>query len=136
MVLTLNEFHTRIKEERERIGYSQSDLAAELNISRQSISKWERNIGYPNIETLIEISKVFDITIDELLTGDQTLKEKIIKDGKHLKYPRLKLFFDILLIIGIVSVIISAPITLFITPITLIPGVNGVNRMGRCFFYF
>jgi len=80
----------------------------------------------PNIETLIEISKVFDITIDELLKGDETLQEKIIKDGKQLKYPRLKFFFDVLLIIGIIAVIISLPMTLILTPIALIACVNGL----------
>ena len=63
-------FHEKLKQERKRLNLSQEDLANKINISRQSISKWELEKGYPNIETLIELSEVFDITVDELLKGD------------------------------------------------------------------
>lgn len=98
-------FSQKIKEERLKHKMSQQQLGKLLNISRQSISKWERREGYPGIESLIKLSEVFDITIDELLKGDDHLKEKIIEDGKQLAYPKLKLFFDILLVIGLFLVI-------------------------------
>ncbi|WP_144510582.1 helix-turn-helix domain-containing protein [Bacillus sp. FJAT-22090] len=98
-------FPQKIKEERLKHEMSQQQLGELLRISRQSISKWERGEGYPGIESLIKLSEVFDITIDELLKGDNHLKEKIIEDGKQLAYPKLKLFFDILLIIGLLLVV-------------------------------
>ncbi|MGE8205312.1 helix-turn-helix domain-containing protein [Heyndrickxia sp. NPDC080065] len=76
------EFAKKLKEERLKHNLSQEDLARELNISRQSISKWELEKGYPNIETLIILSDLFNISIDELIKGDSFLKEKIIKEGK------------------------------------------------------
>jgi len=98
-------FSSKIKEERLKDNMSQQQLGEKLNISRQSISKWERGESYPSIELLIKISDIFDITLDELVKGDNSLKEKIIKDSQVLAYPRWKLFFDILLIIGLFIVL-------------------------------
>ena len=48
---------------------SQGDLADELEVSRQSVSKWENNSAVPELEKLIKMAQIFDITIDELVTG-------------------------------------------------------------------
>ncbi|WP_251521267.1 MULTISPECIES: helix-turn-helix domain-containing protein [Staphylococcus] len=96
-------FHSKLKEERKKLNLSQDDLAQKLNISRQSISKWEREKGYPNIETLIELSEIFNITIDELLKGDDFLKDKLIEDSKKLKHPIL---FNIGELIGLMGLIL------------------------------
>ncbi|MCD8799947.1 helix-turn-helix domain-containing protein [Mammaliicoccus sciuri] len=82
------EFHRVLKKKRMETNLSQEDLAKKLKISRQSISKWENEKGYPNIETLLEISEIFNITVDELLKGDDYLKDKIIQDSRKLKYPK------------------------------------------------
>lgn len=97
-------FPQKLKEERLKLEMSQQQLGELLNISRQSISKWERGESYPGIELLIQLSEIFAITIDELLKGDDHLKEKIIEDSKQLAYPKLKLFFDVLLVIGLLLV--------------------------------
>lgn len=96
-------FHEKLKQERKKHNLSQEDLANKINISRQSISKWELEKGYPNIETLIELSEIFDITVDELLKGDDFLKDKIVKDGKKLKHP---LLFNLGEVIGLLGLII------------------------------
>ncbi|WP_240837367.1 helix-turn-helix domain-containing protein [Acidaminobacter sp. JC074] len=46
---------------------TQDDLSKILNVSRQAISKWERGISLPNIETLLELSKIYNVTINEIL---------------------------------------------------------------------
>ncbi len=51
---------------------SQGDLAEQLNVSRQSVSKWENNNSTPDIEKLILIADVFGITVDELVKSDTT----------------------------------------------------------------
>ncbi len=48
---------------------SQEDLAQRLNVSRQSISKWENNTSVPELEKLIQLSEVFQLTLDELVKG-------------------------------------------------------------------
>lgn len=46
-----------------------------LYVSRQSISKWETNKNYPGIEVIIDLSDIFEITLDELLRSDEELEE-------------------------------------------------------------
>ncbi|MDQ0185684.1 transcriptional regulator with XRE-family HTH domain [Cytobacillus kochii] len=99
------DFPQKLKEQRLKHEMSQQQLGELLKISRQSVSKWERGEGYPSIESLIQLSEIFDITIDELLKGDDHLKESIIEDGKQLAYPKLKLFFDLLLLVGLFLVV-------------------------------
>jgi len=48
---------------------SQTDLANELNVSRQSISKWENNSAQPELDKLCRMSELFDVTLDELVYG-------------------------------------------------------------------
>jgi len=97
-------FSERLKTEREKRNWSQTDLAEKIYVSRQSVSKWETGKNYPSIEVIINLSDLFGITIDELLRSDEELKEKVIRDGKQLAYPKLKLFFDVLLLIGLFSI--------------------------------
>lgn len=62
-----------IKINRDKKGWSQEYLAKKLNISRQAISKWELGESYPDIENLIALSELFNITLDELITGRCTV---------------------------------------------------------------
>lgn len=107
------DFHKILKKKRIENNLSQENLAERLNISRQSISKWENDKGYPNIETLLRISEIFNITVDELLKGDSYLKDKIIQDSKKLKYPKWKSFFDVLTFIGLIFMVLKLGIVIF-----------------------
>ena len=60
-------FGTNLKVLREKKNYSQEDLARKLQISRQSISKWEQCISYPSILYLVPLTKILDCTLEELL---------------------------------------------------------------------
>lgn len=68
----------RIKEEREKRQWTQDYLAETLNVSRQTISKWEVGSTYPDIDRLVQISNLFDITLDSLIKGDDSLKKSIV----------------------------------------------------------
>ncbi|ACK96518.1 XRE family transcriptional regulator [Bacillus thuringiensis] len=94
-------FSERLKEEREKRNWSQNDLAEKIHVSRQSVSKWETGKNYPSIEIIIHLSDLFDITIDELLRSDEELTQKVIEDSKKLAYPKWKVFFDSLFMIGV-----------------------------------
>ena len=59
----------RISELRNNIGITQEELAEKLDVSRQSITKWENNSATPEIERLVELSNIFGVTIDFLLKG-------------------------------------------------------------------
>ncbi len=61
---------------RKEKGLSQEALAQELGISRQAVSKWERAEASPDTDNLIELAKLYDISLDELLLHEPTSKEE------------------------------------------------------------
>jgi transcriptional regulator with XRE-family HTH domain len=67
------EFNQKLQELRKNKGLTQEELAEILFVSRTAISKWESGRGYPNIESLKAIAKLFSITVDELLSGEELL---------------------------------------------------------------
>lgn len=71
-------FGEKIYKFRKEKGLSQEELADQLNVSRQSISKWETDNGYPETEKIIKMAKIFNVTIDYLLNNEND-KSKIEK---------------------------------------------------------
>ena len=63
---------TTISRLRAQQGLSQGDLAEALDVSRQSVSKWETNASIPDLDKLIRLSRFFGISLDELVTGEST----------------------------------------------------------------
>jgi transcriptional regulator with XRE-family HTH domain len=83
------EFSKKLQELRKQNSLTQEELAQSLYVSRTAISKWESGRGFPNIESLKAISKFFDISFDELLSGEEILaiaendrkqKERTVRD--------------------------------------------------------
>ena len=62
-------FVERLYELRKQAGLSQEELAEMLDVSRQSVSKWESDKGYPEMTRLIFLSDYFDISLDYLVRG-------------------------------------------------------------------
>ena len=69
--MTLGE---KIVRQRKELNYTQEQLADILGVSRQSISKWESDIAYPETDKLIELGKLFDCSMDYLLKEEVTEK--------------------------------------------------------------
>ena len=65
------EFNNKLYNLRKKNGLSQEELASRLNVSRQTISKWEVGDSTPDMEKLIAISDLFDISLDELVMDKQ-----------------------------------------------------------------
>lgn len=66
-------FGEKLYQMRKTHGLSQEALAEELNTSRQAVSKWENNNGYPETEKIILIAKLFQVSLDELLMEEREL---------------------------------------------------------------
>lgn len=86
---TFMEFHEKLQELRKGKGLTQEELAEQLYVSRTAISKWESGRGFPNIESLKAIAKLFGVSVDALLSGEEILaiaendrqeKERTIRD--------------------------------------------------------
>lgn len=69
-------FGENLKNVRKQRGVTQEELAEILGVSRQAISKWESDSGYPETEKLLVISKTLNISIDYLLNDVTVMKEK------------------------------------------------------------
>lgn len=68
----------RLKELRKKHNYSQAYVAEQLNISRQSISHWENGKAYPDMDNVILLAELFEVTVDELLEDNQ---EQLDEEG-------------------------------------------------------
>lgn len=87
-------FGEKIYKLRKENGLSQEDLADKLKVSRQSISKWETDCGYPETEKIIKLAKIFNVTIDYLLVEDNvsTLESEKVKDGLYVNKEKIEEF--------------------------------------------
>lgn len=88
------EISSQIKQRRTAAGISQEELADLIFISRQTLSNWETGKTYPDINSLLRLSEVFHVSLDELVKGDiKAMQEQIKKEDieiyrretKHLK---------------------------------------------------
>ena len=70
------ELAERLKAQREKLGLSQGDVAEKLHITRQTVSRWETGKGTPDLENLVLLSEVYQVTVDELLKEQNTDKEE------------------------------------------------------------
>ena len=68
-------FAEKLKFIRKQAGMSQEQLAEKLGVSRQAVTKWETDAGIPDIENMMAISALFDISIDELLSNEKGSKK-------------------------------------------------------------
>ena len=97
------EFNEKLQELRKNRGLTQEELAESLYVSRTAVSKWESGRGYPNIESLKEISKFFSVSIDELLSGEKLLfiaekeNKTNIKNICELLFGAVDLFYVLLI---------------------------------------
>ena len=71
------EIAQRLAELRRARGYSQETLARELGLSRQAVSKWERAESSPDTDNLIQLAKLYGVSLDELLNVDADVAEDI-----------------------------------------------------------
>ncbi|MBM6966750.1 helix-turn-helix transcriptional regulator [Massilimicrobiota timonensis] len=75
----------QIKSARIQKEYTQEQSAENLMVSRQTISNWENGKSLPDIVSIIRMSDLYDVSLDELLKGDKVLMEKIEKDAMAVK---------------------------------------------------
>jgi len=66
----------KLKSSRVKKGFSQNDVAEELHISRQSISKWENDISYPDLDNLVKLSTYDQVSTDHLLKEKPLIKNR------------------------------------------------------------
>lgn len=65
---------------RKDLGMTQSELAQKLNITDKAISRWERGVGFPDIQLLEPLAEALQITLLELMRGEKMESEQVDKD--------------------------------------------------------
>ena len=84
------ELSIQIKKYRTELHLSQEELAEKVYVTRQTISNWENEKSYPDLQILIAMSNQFDVSLDTLLKGDSKMVKAIDKErvlGK-MKYEK------------------------------------------------
>lgn len=87
------EFNNKLYSLRKQKGFSQEELANRLNVSRQTISKWEVGESTPDMEKLVAISDLFEVSLDELVL-DKTPEEPVKAESSE-QIVRSEFYSDI-----------------------------------------
>ncbi len=98
------ELGKQIKKYRNEKSLSQEALADKIYVSRQTISNWENDKSYPDVNSLVLLSKVFSVSLDELIKGDvEKMTEQINNSSGQKEYERLSMAFTVLLLAIIIT---------------------------------
>ena len=82
----------RIRYLRDKAGYTQTDLANRLGISRSAVNSWEMSLSSPSIANIIEMTEVFHVSADYLLS----ITDKLTVDISHLSSEEQEVIFKII----------------------------------------
>lgn len=105
------ELNKQIKKHRAEMNLSQEELAEKLYVTRQTISNWETGKNYPDIHSLLLMSTLFDVSLDQLIKGDVEIMKEEIKTEDIKMFDRYGKIFTGLLLLSIVSI---APLVYFL----------------------
>lgn len=84
---------------------TQESFAKKFDVTRQTVSNWENEKSYPDLQTLVKISDMFNISLDILLKGDSNMVEEIDKRGKKNVLYKWLIIGLVIVVIALVSVI-------------------------------
>ena len=90
---------------------SQEELAEKVYVTRQTISNWENNKSYPDIHSLLLLTSLFNISLDQLIKGDIDIMKKEIKESELKEFNHYGTIFTGLLIVTIISFV---PLSIFL----------------------
>ena len=93
------------------LGMSQEELAEAVYVTRQTVSNWETGKSYPDIQSLLRLSALFGISLDQLIKGDvEQMKEKI--NAEEIRaFNRLSNVFTLIMVL---SLLVWAPLAYFL----------------------
>lgn len=100
-------FAEKLQQLRKERGFSQEELAEEIGVSRQAVSKWESGQSYPEMEKLIAVGRLFGVSIDSLVNEESQAEASYgrreddfsrIKRAMHYEYKSRKILFGVPLV--------------------------------------
>lgn len=99
------ELGKQIKKHRQEVQLSQEELAERVYVSRQTISNWENDKSYPDVNSLVLLSETFQISLDNLIKGDIEIMKDVIQKEEIEKMKRYGRIYTIMLIVTVVSAV-------------------------------
>lgn len=100
------ELGQKLKEARAKAGIKQEELAQQIGVSRQTVSNWENNRSYPDIASVMKLSDLYGMSLDELLKEDKKLQEHF--ENKAAKKKRFwQLALEYALVAEIVGILLA-----------------------------
>ncbi len=97
------ELGKQIKKYRNELSLSQDDLAEKIYVTRQTISNWENDKSYPDVNSLVLRSEVFNISIDNLIKGDVEVMKEQISNEDRMQFKRMSNIYGLLLFLSIIT---------------------------------
>ena len=92
-----------IKQHRTELGWSQEVLAEKAYVSRQTVSNWETEKSYPDVHSLLILSDLFGVSLDELIKGDVAVMKEQVKSKDARTFKKLQLIG----VLGILLLIVT-----------------------------
>ena len=83
--MNVMEIGAKLKDARMRAGMTQEKVAEEIQVTRQTISNWENEKSFPDIVSVIRLSSLYGISLDQLLKGDEEMMEHLEKTTNIVK---------------------------------------------------
>ncbi len=99
------ELGKQIKMHRQEAELSQEELANRVYVSRQTIFNWENDKSYPDVNSLVLLSEIFQISLDKLIKGDIGVMKEVIQKEEIEKMKRYGRIYTIMLIVTVVSAV-------------------------------
>ena len=97
------ELNKQIKKYRTDANLSQEELADKIFVSRQTISNWETGKNYPDIKSLVLMSEVFQVSLDNLIKGDLERMKKEIDTQEYARFQKDSSIFTVLFIVLLIA---------------------------------
>ena len=94
----------KLKEARQKAGMTQDQVAEKIMVSRVTVSHWENGKSLPDIVSLISLSDLYSISLDELVKGDSKMTEKVKKDAKDANNNKRLIRVTAILVIAVLLV--------------------------------
>ena len=99
------ELGKQIKKHRVTAQLSQEELAERIYVSRQTISNWENDKSYPDVNSLVLLSETFQVSLDNLIKGDIDIMKEVIQREEVVKMKHYGAVYTILLTATVVSAV-------------------------------
>lgn len=97
------EIKNQIRAYRSQLGMSQEELGEAVYVTRQTVSNWETGKSYPDIQSLLRLSSLFGISLDQLIKGDvEQIKEKI-SNSEIRDFNRLSNVFMVMMVLSLLA---------------------------------